>query len=156
MKSEVKFDLELIIDEYTNYVFKMINNIIGKNLPYQDKEEAVADTFYLFWKNQDKITSNLKSYLGTIARNCAYDKLRRSNITVPIPDGYFEKTTDDIDTIIDIKEKLKRLTEEEMTIFNLYYLKGLKVNEIGIYLNKSSNSIKIKLYRLRKKLREEN
>lgn len=156
MRNIIELNLEMIIDEYSNYVFKIVNNIVGSYLPYQDKEEIVSDTFYLLWKNQDKVDNNLKSYLGTIARNCSYDKLRKNNITVSIEDDDSFSYNADIDTIIDMKEKLKKLTSEEIVIFNLYYLKGLKVKEIGSRLNKSPSSIKISLYRLRKKLKEEN
>lgn len=153
MKSTLEFNLETIIDEYASYVFKIVDNIIGNTLSYQDKEEIVSDTFYLLWKNQDKISTNLKSYLSVIARNASYDKLRKYKFTTPICDnmGY----DFDFDTILEIKEKLKKLTLEELEIFELFYLKGLKVKEISKNLNKSTSAIKVILYRLRKKIKEE-
>lgn len=77
MNSNINFNIEIIIDEYSNYVFKIVDNIIGTSLPYEDKEEVVSDVFYLLWKNQDKITKNFKGYLGVIAKNCSYSKLRK-------------------------------------------------------------------------------
>lgn len=153
MKSTLEFNLETIIDEYASYVFKIVDNIIGNTLSYQDKEEIVSDTFYLLWKNQDKISTNLKSYLSVIARNASYDKLRKYKFTTPICDnmGY----DFDFDTILEIKEKLKKLTLEELEIFELFYLKGLKVKEISKNLNKSTSATKVILYRLRKKIKEE-
>lgn len=153
MKNTLEFNLETIIDEYAGYVFKIVDNIIGNTLSYQDKEEIVSDTFYLLWKNQDKISTNLKSYLSVIARNASYDKLRKYKFTTPICDnmGY----DFDFDTILEIKEKLKKLTLEELKIFELFYLKGLKVKEISKSLNKSTSAIKVILYRLRKKIKEE-
>ena len=53
-------DINLIIEKYSNYVYKITDNIIKNTLSYQDKEEAVSDTFYLFWKNQNNINNNLK------------------------------------------------------------------------------------------------
>lgn len=155
MKSTLEFDLELIIDEYSNYVFKIIDNIIGNKLSYQDKEEITSDTFYLLWKNQTKINTNLKSYLSAIARNCAYNKLRRNNFTSSLEENEISYNTD-FDTILDIKEKISKLTPEELQIFKLFYLKGLKIGEVSKEINKSSSAIKIKLYRIRKKLKEEN
>lgn len=155
MKSTLEFDLELIIDEYSNYVFKIIDNIIGNKLSYQDKEEITSDTFYLLWKNQTKINTNLKSYLSAIARNCAYNKLRKNNFTTSLEDNEISYNTD-FDTILDIKEQIKKLTPEELQIFKLFYLKGLKIGEVSKEINKSSSAIKIKLYRIRKKLKEEN
>ena len=73
-------NIDSIIEQYSNYVFKIINNVIGNSLPYEDKEEILSDTFYLFWKHQKEIKENEKSYLGSIARNLSYQKLRDNNI----------------------------------------------------------------------------
>lgn len=153
MKNTLEFNLEIVIDEYAGYVFKIVDNIIGTSLSYQDKEEIVSDTFYLLWKNQNKINTNLKAYLSVIARNASYDKLRRNNFTTPIDEnmGY----ENDFDTILEVKEKLNKLTHEELMIFELFYLKGLKIKEICKLTNKSTSALKIMLYRLRKKLKEE-
>ena len=62
MKNTLEFNLEIVIDEYAGYVFKIVDNIIGTTLSYQDKEEIVSDTFYLLWKNQNRINTNLKAY----------------------------------------------------------------------------------------------
>ena len=45
MTNHVNFNIEMIIDEYSNYVFKIINSIVGTSLPYQDKEEIASDVF---------------------------------------------------------------------------------------------------------------
>ena len=54
MKNTLEFNLEIVIDEYAGYVFKIVDNIIGTSLSYQDKEEIVSDTFYLLWKTKIK------------------------------------------------------------------------------------------------------
>lgn len=41
LKNNINFRIETIIDEYSNYVFKIVDNIVGTSLPYQDKEEIV-------------------------------------------------------------------------------------------------------------------
>ena len=87
MNSNINFNIEIIIDEYSNYVFKIVDNIIGTSLPYQDKEEVVSDVFYLLWKNQDNINNNLKGYLGVIAKNCSYSKLRKYNENLEYQDN---------------------------------------------------------------------
>lgn len=129
MSNHVNFNIEIIIDEYSNYVFKIINSIVGTSLPYQDKEEIASDVFYLLWKNQENINTDLKSYISVIARNCSYSKLRKKKIN-------FE------------------LKEEEKEIFYFYYVYGYKIKEIAKKLKLNSGVIKIRLYRIRKKLRE--
>ncbi len=159
MKNNINFKIETIINEYSNYVFKIVNNIVGTSLPYQDKEEIVADVFYLLWKNQDNINKDLKSYLAVIARNSTYAKLRNNKINFELKDEFTtDNITFDTDNVIDkivIKQKIKELSEIEKTIFYLYYVDGYKIKEIAKKLKLSSSGIKIKLYRIRKKLKEE-
>ena len=159
MKNNIKFNIETIIDEYSNYVFKIVNNIVGTSLPYQDKEEIVADVFYLLWKNQDNINKDLKSYLSAITRNSVYSKLRNKKVTFELKE---ELITDNItfnnDIIFEqifIRQKLEELSDIEKTIFTIYYVDGYKIKEISKKLKLTSSGIKIKLYRIRKKLKEE-
>ena len=51
MKNNVELNIDLIIEEYSHYVFTVVYNIAGDTLSYHDIEEIIADTFYLFWKN---------------------------------------------------------------------------------------------------------
>ena len=61
---------------------------------------------------------------------------------------------DSIDNKIFIHEIIEKLSNDEKIIFDLYYVKGYKTKEIASMLNKGVANIKIKLYRIRKKLRE--
>ncbi len=160
MNNNINFNINIIIDEYSNYVFKIVDNIIRTSLPYQDKEEVVSDVFYLLWKNQNNINKNLKSYLGMIAKNCSYSKLRQAKIDFEYKD--FLANNNEVfyqnfnaDYIFDIRQKLAKLSTEEQTIFNLYYVEGYKMKEISAKLNRKVSLVKVKLYRIRKKLKEE-
>jgi len=156
LSNNIQFNIELVIDEYSNYIFKIVDNVVGTSLPYQDKEEIVSDVFYLLWKNQNNIQSNLKSYIGTIARNCSYEKLRKNKITFEYTEVQDISNLVEYDNILIIKEKLNKLTAEEKNIFYLYYVDGLKIKDISKKLNKNISAIKIKLFRIRKKLKEDN
>lgn len=151
----IEFNIDLIIDEYSNYVYKIIDNIIGPSLPYEDKEEIVSDTFYLLWKNNSSIKTNLKSYLASIARNCAYEKLRKSNIEFEYRELNNIEDNKDIDKLLIIKEKLNKLSQKEKELFSMFYLEGIKVKEISKLLHINVPTLKVRLYRLRKKLKEE-
>ncbi len=160
MNNNINFNINIIIDEYSNYVFKIVDNIISTSLPYQDKEEVVSDVFYLLWKNQNNINKNLKAYLGMIAKNCAYSKLRQAKIGFEYKD-FLENNNElfnqnfNTDYILEIRQKLAKLSTEEQTIFNLYYVEGYKTKEISAKLNMKVSLVKVKLYRIRKKLKEE-
>ena len=153
MANNLKIDIEVIIKEYSNYVFKIVDNTIGNSLSYEDKEEIVSDSFYLLWKNQDKIKENLKSYLSVIAKNCAYQKVNKEKNYLHLDDCNFTYKENYHNHIL-LDDLLKKLTKDEKNIFNLHYINGYKVKEIAKYTNKSVTSIKVILYRIRKKLRE--
>lgn len=159
MNSNINFNIEIIINEYSNYVFKIVDNIIGTSLPYQDKEEVVSDVFYLLWKNQNNINNNLKGYLGVIAKNCSYSKLRKANENLEYQDNLLNNNVSikgfDSDYMFTIKQKLSKLSLEEQQIFKLYYVEGYKIKEISNKFGIKTSLVKVKLYRLRKKLREE-
>lgn len=151
----ITFSIDLIIEEYSSYVFKIVDNIIGMSLSYQDKEEIVSDAFYLLWKNSEKINDDIKSYLAAIARNCAYRRLRDMKLTYSIDEAYGIGLNQDIDGLIFIKEKVNALNKEEKDLFWLFYIEGFGVKEIAKKYKKRVGSIKVRLYRLRKKLKEE-
>ena len=156
MKNNVELNIDLIIEEYSHYVFTIVHNIAGDTLSCQDIEEIIADTFYLFWKNQNRIQTNMKSYLSTIAKNCTYNRLKQNNQYLEYDDqilneqGYKE---DEFDRILIIEEKMKQLTDQEKEIFHLYYIEGYKIKEIAKMKNYKTNHMKVKLHRIRKKLR---
>lgn len=155
LNNNINFNIELIIDEYSNYVFKIINNVVGTSLPYQDKEEIASDAFYLLWKNQNKISSDIKSYLGVVTRNCCYSRMRKEKSFVELKENLYLDEKINIDEILTIKQKIQKLNEKEKELFILYYVDGYKIREIAKMLKMSISSIKIRLYRIRKKLKEE-
>ena len=90
-KSEIKkykknneLDLEKIIDEFSGYVYKVIKNMAI--LSDEDTEEIVSDTFFILWKNKEKLDEEklLSSYIAGIARNLVKEKARVVNINVDI------------------------------------------------------------------------
>jgi len=69
--------LEEIILTYTNYVATVIINQLGGFYDTSIVEELSSDVFFSLWKNRLTITSdNLKSWLGTTARNKAKNHIR--------------------------------------------------------------------------------
>lgn len=153
MKNNIEFNVDLIVIEYGNYVFKIIDNILNTSLPYQDKEEVVADTFYLLWKNQNKIEKNLKSYLRTIARNVAYQKLREKKEIFEYNDLLLNNYSYPKENNL-IEDILNYLTEDEKELFNLYYVSGFRIREISSIKKKSVSAIKMQISRMRKKIKE--
>ena len=71
--------LSWIIDRYSAYVYTVAFHIVGQSMSSADAEDVAADVFAALWNHAGKIKpSSLKSWLGTVARNTAKNKLPQS------------------------------------------------------------------------------
>lgn len=152
MKSQLELNMEIIIEEYSGYVYTIIHNIAINQLNHEDIEDIMSEVFFLLWKNQSHIETNMKSYLATIARTCTYHYLKKKNDNLEFLDEKIGKK-DYLENIY-IKDCLSCLDEQEKNVFISYYYKGYKIKEIAKKENMSVHNIKIKLYRIRKKIKE--
>lgn len=164
-KNKQELNLEKIMEEYSSYVAKIIENMANPYLAKEDKEEILSDTFFILWKNKEKLEDNklLSSYLAGITRNLVKEKARVIPIHDPIED-YENKIFDkkNIDMLCEQREKTKmikqtieEMKEEEVEIFKSYYYGGKKIKEIAKFLNISEFNVKTKLYRIRRKIKQE-
>lgn len=153
--------IELIMNDYTNYIYTIIRNMNVK-LSAEDIEEVVLDVFLTLWKNQSKldINKNMSSYIGGITKNLIKYKYRQSKDINTIED-YEEQLIDlkNIELVIVQKEKEKIISEsldkmkkEDIDIFIAYYYYSENIKSIANLFNMSESKIKSKLFRIRKKL----
>lgn len=164
-KKDKALDIEKIIEEYSAYVYKIVTNISLNKLSNEDIEEIISDTFFILWKNKDKLYEDrlISSYIAGITKNLIKEKFRKVKINSNIED-YENNILDfrQIDMIYEQREKisviekiLKSMKKEDIDIFNMYYYLGMKIKDISNKLNVSEFKIKSKLYRIRKKIRKE-
>ena len=158
-----ELDLEKIVDEFSGYVHKIIKNMAI--LSDEDMEEIISDTFFILWKNKDKLDREklLSSYIAGIARNLVKEKARVIKINVDISN--YENVLQDcqnIDVLCEQREKIliiestvKSMKEDDIFIFNCYYYSSMKMKEIANILNVSEFNVKSKLYRIRKKIKND-
>ena len=79
--------LTWIIDRYSAYVYTVAFQIVGQCMSSADAEEVASDVFVALWNHAEIIKpSSLKSWLGTVARNSAKNKLRSAGQTLPLED----------------------------------------------------------------------
>lgn len=160
-----ELDFEVIIEEYSGYIYKIIENMAIQYLSKEDIEEIISDTFVVLWKNRDKLdkTKDLSPYIAGITKNLVREKTRVINIHNDISD--YENIIQDffkIDMLCEQREKIaiidkavKNMKKIDIEIFELYYYSSMKYNEISNILNISEFTIKSKLFRIRKKIRKE-
>lgn len=155
-------NLDEIIDEYSPYVKKVIDNMAGNNLSFEDKEEILTDTFFVLWKNRNNKINYLDSYIAGIAKNLVKEKFKKSNIIYNIEDyenniAYIDK----LEMFSEEREKLnnleigyKALTEMELKLISMFYYSGKSIKEIAKELKLSETNVKTKLFRIRRKLKK--
>ena len=156
-----KLDIEKVVKEYSMCLNSIINNKVGNKLSFEDKEEILTDAFFVLWKNKDKVTSSIKSYLIGVVNNLIKEKCVKKKITYNIND--FENSVEfsnvcvfeQSDKFEIIEEIISKLREEDKKIIKLFYYEDMSINSIAKKLNISEGNVKIRLFRLRKLIRKE-
>lgn len=149
-----------IIDDYSGYLTKVINNVYRLNV--QDTEDIIAETMLSVWRSAKKLKEdlNFKSYLATIARNKTIDFIRKKRaemieLDVNLPDS--SNVEDDVlrkELFGFINKKIEETKEPDKSILILKYHQGLKNKEIADKLSLSQNVVDIKLSRQRSKFKK--
>lgn len=154
--------LEKVIDIYTPYVGTVIYNVIGSAMSKEDMEEVILDAFITLWRNADKFDSQrgcLRTYLGTIARNLAKNKLLAQSIYTGLNENVIAVNSEPYIELEQNEERLaminaiNELGEPDSEIFMRYYYYDEKISYISKVMKLSGNTIKTKLARGRKKLK---
>ncbi len=127
-----------LIDCYTPYIPSVIARILrGRQA---DVEELTADVFLAAWNNRDKLRpGQVKGYLGTIARNRAFNRLRSECESLPLEDDILLLETDGPDRLLDrretarmVNQALSRLERPQRELFVRHYYYGQTVQEAAL------------------------
>lgn len=164
-KDTNELDIEKIIKEYSNYVFKVIKNISRNNLTMEDIEEIIVDVFLVIWKNREILEADkeIKPYLASVTHNLTKKKI--SSMIKRFEDVEYEdnlvNSKYDLNEILDVKLKkaeidyiLNTLSDEEYKIFTMFYYFSKKCKEIAKELGISDVKVKTKLHRIRNKIKK--
>lgn len=158
-----EIDIDQIIEDFTPYITTIINKGTNNSISFEDKEEIFSDTFFLLWKNRNRLNINisLNSYLAGITRNLIKEKYRKLKIVYDIDN--FENDMlnsvnmyeNDRELILDVEQKIKGLKDIDIEIVNLFYYSSMSIKDIAIKLNISELNVKTRLHRIRKKIKKE-
>lgn len=151
--------LDRMHDEMYRYICKLAYNrdII---------EDVMQETFFEIFKNitviKDMDIGTQRSYVYTIARNWLFKYSSREHKHLKNQEPYDDQlklTTDDFsDRIVEnefIISILDKLTQNEKSLLIKHYLEGLSLVEIAKLTNEPVGTVKVRLSRLRKKIRDE-
>ena len=158
-----EIDMDQIIEDFTPYITTIINKRTNNKLSFEDKEEIYSDTFFILWKNRNRLNINvsLNSYLAGITRNLIKEKYRKLKIVYDISDFENEALNsvnmyeNDRELIWDIEQKIKGLKDIDIKIVNLFYYSSVSIKDIAKKLNISELNVKTRLHRIRKKIKKE-
>ena len=158
-----EIDMDQIIEDFTPYITTIINNGTNDKISFEDKEEIFSDTFFILWKNRDRLNINisLNSYLAGITRNLIKEKYRKAKIIYDISDfendtiNYVNMYENDRELIFDVEQKVKGLKDIDIKIVNLFYYSSISIKDIAKKLNISALNVKTRLHSIRKKIKKE-
>lgn len=163
MKKGKTSALESIIEMYTPYVSTIIRNVLRGYISCEDLEELTADVFLSLWRHTQDISSDhLSGYLASIARTNALNYMRRNVVvmeniedSIIVSDDNVEDETVERELSEIIKEVVMKLPDKEREIMLRFYYYGQKISEISDDMGMNGSTVKTKLYRSRKTLRNE-
>ncbi|MCC8074799.1 MAG: sigma-70 family RNA polymerase sigma factor [Clostridiales bacterium] len=155
--------LAWFIQRYTGYVSTIVANIGGASISRADLEEVTADVFYILWVNARQVVPDkVKAYLGGVARNKAREFARKRGIDLPLEEDVLQITVDGPERKLETKElaaclrrTISAMQSPEREIFFRYYYYYQPVAVIAEELGLNVSTVKTKLRRGRKKLKEQ-
>lgn len=149
---------------YDEYFDKIYNWSIKKTNNREDAEDLTNSVFLSIFEylNKDINVEKLENLIWKIAYNIWCTRAKKNikeknnvNYDMPYELGYENITIDKIiyREIINDIDKIG-LSENEIKIFKLYYLKDLSIKDISNKLDITESNIKYYLYNVRNKIKE--
>ena len=148
-----------IITIHKQLIFTVVYRMIGD----QDfSMDLCQETFIKAFRNIHtlKDPGSIRSWLCSIARNLAYDHLRKrkreSNLSIEeIGEVSVQDPSPGIRKKMIIQKALLRLKERDRLLLTLFYYQGLDLKELAVVAGIKESNIKVSLSRARQKLRRE-
>lgn len=153
--------LEEVIRQYNAYVAAIVFHTLEGCANILDMQAVMNNIFFTLWENAEKIDtskySDLKPYLGTIARNLSLNEKRKRMLHLPLDEQILMTVNDDFSQI-ELREvlldALKELRMEYQIVLIKFYFQGKTIEKIADKEKKSQSTIKTWLKRSREKLKK--
>ena len=152
-----------LVDRYKHMVYTAAIRMVKVR---EDAEEIAQDTFLSAYKTLPSFRGDclFSTWLYRVAYNKCLDHLKKNkrkidtrgqDISEAFDIGYLDKKMHNLeqqDRIQMIKEAIDKLPEDMGFIITLFYLEEYSLKEISVITRQSVNTLKVKLYRSRKRL----
>jgi RNA polymerase sigma factor (sigma-70 family) len=152
-----------LVDRYKDMVYTLALKILNNK---EEAEEIAQDTFIKIYNALHKFKgeSKFSTWVYKVTYNTCLDALKKkkkqNNVTYI--EDFSEHQTKTLEGILDsideternqaIQNCLEELQNDEAFLLTLYYFDGQSVDEIAKAINISTDNVKVKLFRTRKKL----
>ncbi|MCX7705839.1 MAG: sigma-70 family RNA polymerase sigma factor [bacterium] len=152
-----------IVTNFKQLIFTIAYRLIGD---YDMSMDICQETFIKAFQNLDKLKNpeKFKTWLCSIARNLAYDRLREATKILPTnseqnPNPQELHMVEDVVTgsrkRVIIQNALNKLEPRDRLLLTLYYYQNFSIKEIAEIVGITPENVKVSLSRARIKLRKE-
>jgi len=153
----------VLVDRYKHMVYSLALKIVKNR---EDAEEIGQDTFLKAYNalNEFKGQSKFSTWLYKIAYYRSLDYLKKNKrrvdtTKIDISEEYNIASMDDALDLMDVKERaeiikhaIQELAADDAVLITLYYFETLSMAEISKVMEIPPNTIKVRLFRARKRL----
>lgn len=152
---------EALVQQYQPRVVALAWNILGDG---EDARDVAQDAFIQAFKNLDRfdLDRNFKSWLLGITAKRALDRIRKKNSFLKYFKHAAQRFSHEPPTpVFSLEESelfhplLKQLNQRERTAISLKINEGYSAREIGQVLDCSEATVRVYLYKARKKLKKQ-
>ena len=152
---------DLAFEELMKKYLKPVYNFLGQLIKDASAvDDLTQEAFIKAWKNMKRFDADksFKTWIFTIAKNTAYDYLRKKK---SIPFSFFKKSEKDIkieeisadnllpdeileqkDIAKELEEKLQQIPRKYRSVLFLHYKEDMSLSEISEILGKPYNTVK--------------
>ncbi|WP_425076030.1 RNA polymerase sigma factor [Psychroserpens sp. S379A] len=153
----------VLVDRYKDLVFTLALRMLKNR---EEAEEVAQDTFIKAYKSLDRFKGDSKfsTWIYRVAYNSSLDRIKKNkkhlnNVEINEFTAHQVITIDNALDAMEIQEReasikksIDLLPSEDGFLLTLYYFDDLSLDEISKIVGISANTIKVKLFRCRKKL----
>lgn len=155
---------EEVVQQYQAMVFTIAVRILNSR---EEAEDVAQEVFVRVYQNLERYNAKarLSTWIYRIAYNAALDrarKLSRTGATTLEEGHYHDLHVEDVSTTVELKERnahikdcVNDLPATESIALSLFYFKELSVKEVAEIMEISEENVKVKLFRGRKRLKEQ-
>jgi len=156
----------VLVDRYQGYVFTLVLRLVESR---EDAEELSQDVFVKAYRSLADFRGDCKfsTWLYTIARTSSITFLRKRKLqTASIDDEGTVMQLENQESSFSanlveqksrhgmVNEAIRMLSADDAQVITLFYKAEQNLEEIGRILDMEPNTVKVKLYRARQRLKE--